>query len=748
MAKKKSAKTEYAEEKGITHSTLVGWVNSADDDSEEAREISEKCRDYYDSKQLTPEEVKALKARKQAPVVVNRIKPKIDALLGMEKAAKTTVKAFPRTPKHAGAADAASEAIRFVLQDNFFEQVRSLVWEFLLIEGTGAGEVTVKETKDGFKIGITAIFWDRLIFDPHARRKDFTDARFLGQVVWTDYDDAIARYPDGKDKIEAMVSGSSTYEDKPRWADNVRRRVKLVELYYREADNWYHCTITRAGYLEGPTLSAFKNEEGESEHPYEFVSAFVDREGQRYGAVKQLLDIQDEINKRRSKALHLMSVRQIRLERGAVEDVNKVRQELSKPDGVVETTPGMEFEVLKTGDMAAAQFNLLTEAKTEIDAVGVNAALTGKDQRAISGVALQERKLAGQTELGPLFDVLRHWQYRMFRKVWNRIRQYWTDEKWIRVTDDEQNLKWVGLNRPMTKGEAAMEQAKAQGLPPEQLQQLEMQLRADPSSSEMTTHNDVAELDVDIILQEVPDTVTMQVEEFQVLGEMVKSGIPIPPDAIIEASSLSKKDKILKAMRGGSGAIPPQVQQKIQQMTEAHQMLQEQAQKLTQENQQLKTGQAEKMAKISVDKEEAQAQFNLQAWKDEQTIDLARKKAAGELQLKREVAEKDALIQADLSAKDNDRKQSQHEFDKHMKVQESGITAETDVMPVIMGKIEQSFAAMIEALGRLELIGTEQLQLQQATLVAMEKPRKVVIGSVSTDAAGRITGGVVTPTIQ
>ena len=65
--------------------------------------------------------------------------------------------------------------------------------------------------------------------------------------------------------------------------------------------------------------------------------------------------------------------------------------------------------------------NLLTEAKAEIDAVGANAAVTGKEERLMSGRALLARQSAGQTEIGPLFDVLRFWQLRMFRKVWNRI---------------------------------------------------------------------------------------------------------------------------------------------------------------------------------------------------------------------------------------------------------------------------------------------------------------------------------------
>ena len=88
---------------------------------------------------------------------------------------------------------------------------------------------------------------------------------------------------------------------------------------------------------------------------------------------------------------------------------------------------------------------------------------------------------------------------------------------------------------------------------------------------------------------------------------MVKSGIPIPPTAIIEASSLKNKDKILQEMRAGM-QIPPQVK--------------EQMQKLQQENIQLKAGaEVEQMklraevqadrAKLAMDREKMQAEIQL-----------------------------------------------------------------------------------------------------------------------------------------
>lgn len=613
------------------HGKLIEWVNSADDLTLESRELSEKCRDYYDSKQWTDDEVRKLKKQKQAATVINRIKPKLDGLMGMERANRTTAKAFARTPKHSAGATAATEGVRFVLDDNAYPQKRSAAWDNMLNEGTGGVEVIVKPGKPGqHRITINHIQWDRIIYDPHSRAKNFTDnPLFLGQVVWMDYEEAVNTYPDKKNVLEVMQDGSQTYDDKPRWMDGKRKRVKIVELYYRKGSDWWYACFTRGGFLKDPMKSPYINEEGETEHPYEFGSLFVDRDGVRYGASRQLLDIQDEVNKRRSKALHLMSVRQVRGERGAVEDVNKARQELAKPDGYIETTPGMEFEVLKTGDMAAAQFNLLTEAKGEIDSVSYNAAAQGKDTHLQSGVALRSREAAGQTEIAPMFDVLKHMDNRVYRKVWNRIKQYWKAEMWIRVTDNPQDLKWVGLNRPMTKGELALEQAKEKGATPEQLQQLQMQIAQDPTSQEKVVQNDIAELDVDIVMSDAPDTVTQEIEDFQAMAEMVKSGFPMPPKAVIMASPLSNKDQILKMM-DESPQVPPELQKKMEAM-------QQEGQKLAQENQQLRQSNAESQMKL-------QAEARL----EEMRLQMEERAKQRELLMESQAKERDAKTDAFL----------------------------------------------------------------------------------------------------
>ncbi len=752
----------------IDHGTLVKWVNDAEDATTDSRALSEKCRDYYDGDQITPEERKALIKRKQAPVVINRIKPKMDGLMGMEKSAKTTCKAFPRTPKHEKSAEASSESIRFVLQDNHFDQTRSAAWDNMLVEGTGGGDIIVKPRKDGYQVIINPIPWDRMIWDQHSRRKDFSDARWLGQVIWMDYDEAVARWPNGKDVLEAMQGESSTYEDKPRWMDNTRRRCKAVELYYKENGDVKYAAFTRGGYLDDPKISPYENEEGETEWPYEFGSLFVTREGGRYGAALQLLDVQDEINKRRSKALHLMSVRQTFGTTGAIPDLNKARQEFAKPDGHIEVAFGefgKDFGVLPTGDMAQAQFNLLAESKMEIDAVGVNAAMSGRDTAAQSGVALRARQQSGQTEVGPYFDTLKWWTLRVYRKVWNRIRQYWKEEKWIRVTDDEQNLRWVGLNKPVTKGEMMLQQMQQQmsQMPPEQQQQaqaqlaqMQQQIAADPMMKEVvSTENDVADLDVDIILSEVPDVLTAQIEDFQVLGEMVKSGFQIPPMAVIEASPLSNKDKILKMMKEQPAQIPPELQKQMQTM-------QEQMKGLAEENQKLKQDTQTDQAKLQLRAQEAKAELALKTEIQNGELELERARAEAEINLERAKAEAQLKIEqmkvnsADELGKkrlesENDHKTQKLDFDRKTKLAENPKYEEITMMP----QLASSLAEMTKVFANIDTILQKQTQIQEKTLEQQneilansKKPKQVSIGNVRKGADGRITGATISTTVN
>jgi hypothetical protein len=268
------------------------------------------------------------------------------------------------------------------------------------------------------------------------------------------------------------------------------------------------------------------------------MSAYVDRENRRYGVVRDMISAQDEVNHRRSKALFQMTQRQTLGVKGAVDSVEKMKRELSRPDGHVEINieqfedaarVGMRpFEIVQNADQTQGHLLLLQEAKTEIDMVGPNASLLGQLSGDQSGRAIQAQQQAGFAELAPIYDSLRDWTIRVYRGMWARIRQFWTEERWVRIAQEGEKPQFIGLNVP--QGAQVVMGPTGPMLQP-------------------VIANKPAEMDVDIIIEDVPDYATLKQEEFEQLAQLAQQGLPIPPEMLIQASSVRNKSQILEAMK-------------------------------------------------------------------------------------------------------------------------------------------------------------------------------------------------------
>jgi hypothetical protein len=556
---------------------LCRMFEESEDSTYEARILSERDRDYVDNIQLTAEEISVLQKRGQAPSIDNRIKTKVDYLVGFEKQQRIDPKALPRTPKHETDADGATQGLRYVSDSEDYSSKRSGVWRNMLVEGSGGIRVYVEPSKyqkpldqqgmmgstamtppQEMDIKIARVAWDRMFADPHSSELDYSDAGYKGIVIWMDYDDALAKYadnPEAKDILDTTLSSapSQTYDDKPKfsmWADKKRKRVRICQIWVKRDEQWHFAEFTKGGILKaGP--SPHKDDKGGSDDELEFQAAYRNRDNETYGLVREMIPLQDEINKRRSKSIHLINVHQTTYEEGAVDDIEEYRRQKAKPDGTMKVNPGALSSqhgpkiISETRtDLAEAHFKMMQDAKNSIDLKGPNATEMGDKTggaNAASGKAIIASQQGGMTQIGDLMDGLRHLDKRVFRKIWNRIRQYWTAEKWIRVTDDERNVKWLGLN-----------------VDPQQMQML-MQQNPEAAQKIAGVVGNVAELDCDIIIDASPDGITPALEQFQALVELKKFdvGNELPFRAIMRAApNLKDKDKILdemdKAQAGGA----------------------------------------------------------------------------------------------------------------------------------------------------------------------------------------------------
>jgi len=566
---------------------LVRWFESAEDATSSARREAERDRDYFLGFQLSAEEISALEKRGQPPIVINKIRGKVQLMCGLESRARTDPKAMPRTPNEDKRADAATQALRFVADDNDFDNVRSAVYEQMIVEGFAGAEVVVEPGQGmDVEVRIRDVPWDRLFYDPRSYRKDFSDARFLGMVIWQDRDEALEMFPDGAAALDgtfgAEGQASGTYQDKPAhgifWCDNLKKRVRVVQIFWREAGEWWEATYTKGGFLSPPVQSPYKDRYGKSACRLIMQSAFVTRDNARHGAVRDWISLQDEINKRRSKALHLLSVNRTIAEQGAVVDVDEAKRQAAMPDGYIEVTPGMRYEITPGGDLANGQFQLLQHANAEMGAQGANASLAGKDSRDLSGRAIIAQQAGGQAEIEPLADALRNWTRRIHEAVWMRIRQFWTAERWVRVTDDDGGVQFVGLNRQVTLEQDLM------AMPPEArafaMQRLGIQ-PGDPRLQQVIrTENDVSDLEVDITIESGPDVPGMQAEQFAQMSQVLPPILPMmpPPQAMevlaiwMGTSALKDKQKLVEVFNGVAKKLqqpPPPPPPEMQQMQQA-----------------------------------------------------------------------------------------------------------------------------------------------------------------------------------
>jgi hypothetical protein len=536
-----------SEEGMLDISDLVRMFEDSEEATQQARGLSERDQDYYDGKQLTTDEIAELKKRGQPEQIRNLIQRKVDFLVGLEKQQRTMPRALPRTPMHEQDAEACTDALRFVADDQDYGSIRSAVWKDMLVRGIGACAVTVKAKKQNrtqmvqalmsgtamqppapeYDVEIKHFAWDRFFFDPHSVKPDFSDANYLGGVLWMDLADALALYSEeAREALEATLTGSTlsdTYDDTPKyrvWADSKRKRVRICQIWVKRADEWYFAEYTKGGILKaGP--SPHLSDDGRSDCELIAQSAYVDRDGNRYGMVRALISPQDDINKRASKSLHILNTNQTVMEEGAVQDIEKYRREAARPDGVMVVNPGM-LDRIKTEtrlDLATGHVQMMQQAMNDIELMGPNATMMGDNGKSASGRAIGLSQQGGLIQIGALTGNLEHFDRRVFRAIWNRIRQYWTAPKWVRITDDEKNVRFVAINGMIGQDGSIGPQ--------------------------------IAQAEVDIIIDSAPDTITPAGETFEQLVQLkqMDANGELPFRVLIEAApNLKNKEKLLQMM--------------------------------------------------------------------------------------------------------------------------------------------------------------------------------------------------------
>jgi len=514
--------------------------------------------EFREGIQWSNTEIEELKRRGQPATVENEIHPIVERIRGQYASRKTRIIFKGRNvSSDESRADTLSALALHAQQQTGYEFEEADMFDDGQICGFGVLEAFITFEKDlSPKINLKAENPLNIFPDPNSKKYDWNeDADYICRAKWLSYNEALKRYPKYKSEMEGFINSNPVVNDsqtmeKNHLIDQRLKRIRIVEVWYKD---WVQTRFAIAGGFGVKDITNIKRNElselkrnfpdlrfhettepkmrvgifcGETlledkASPYEhnlfpFVPYFVYRRknGEPYSYVRLLKDSSMEINKRRSKALHLLNTNQAVFEEGAVADDFELKQEMAKPDGLIKYRKGFKFEINKNIDIAVSQVNLQSESKASIARIsGVSDEAMARHSEVRSGIGLQRKQQMTGIIVSPIFSNLRRSRLMIGKLIYELIKQHYTEEKVYNVIDNLGKAKEVTLD-------AQTIQAIKEGI-------------------------------FDIIIEEAPDVTTIQEEQFMYLAELIK-GLGIPPNIgiallpiMLQLSNLKNKEEII-----------------------------------------------------------------------------------------------------------------------------------------------------------------------------------------------------------
>jgi hypothetical protein len=499
---------------------------------------------YYHGDQWTREQLATLEARGQPAITFNRINRKIDGLVGVLEKLRGDPKAFGRIENNEAGAELATNCIRYALDLSRWSTQETEILRMGACTGIVVAELgLVQGDKADPDIDLAPVDATTFFYDPRSTRLDFSDCRYMGVSKLVTRDEFEELFPGRFDEALSSVDDSGETEfDLDRmylWAQG-RSKLRLVEHWYRAKGEWRFAFYAGAELLRSG-LSPFHDEMGKTIPRYDAFAVHVDGVGDHYGFVRNLIGPQDALNQHRSKSVHIMNTRQLVVNRRALggdqPDIETLRREAARPDGVLlyDGEKG-DIEVTQPAQEFLQQTQYYQDAKAEIDQFGPNPALAARSgpPADVSGRSLAMQQQSGIAELGPFLASWRGWKLRLYRKIWVAQQRSWTAERVLRVTGNQGVAHYVAINK----------------------------VTVDPFGRPMLA-NAIGQVDVDILIDEGPDSVNVMGDVNDTLIALAHNNVPVPPAIIIKTSGLpqSQKQELLQDLAQAQAPPNPLQQQ-------------------------------------------------------------------------------------------------------------------------------------------------------------------------------------------
>jgi len=567
--------------------------------------------DFYDGLQWAEEDAAILRERGQAPLVFNIVKPTVDWIVGTEKRTRIDSKVLPREEDDVKAADGKSKLLKYLSDTNMAQFERSRSFEESAKAGLGWLEDSINTDPTAEILQTRSETWRNMYHDSTGYSLDGSDWRYVFRHKYLDLDVAEQHFEKRKSELrQAAITNDYFGEDEDEFwylgqhfqardergdvigrrtfvsdalVYNRRERVKLIECWYREPvranvvrGELFHgqdfdpknkkmmqalgegiidifegvvMRVRVAIFTEGHLLVDAKSPYRHNLFPFTPIWCYRrKRDRMPYGVIRQIRDPQEDYNKRRSKALFLLSVNRVVGDKDAVDDWEELRDEAARPDATIAVKPGRKLVFENNVDLADAQIMLMQHDERMVGNVGgVTDENLGRQTNAVAGKAILARQEQGSVVTAAIFDNLRYSCQIQGQKQLSMIEQFYSQEKVVRILGTKGRPEFHKINE------------------------------IDEENGRVL--NDITARQADFIIGEQDFRQSIRMAMFETLSDIVAK---LPPeiaiqllDLVIDMTDLPDKEEIVGRIRKLNGQSDPDKEMTPEELLERQQMQQE-----------------------------------------------------------------------------------------------------------------------------------------------------------------------------
>lgn len=547
--------------------------------------MGKRSQDYYIGDHWDKNTKRELERKNRAAITINEVAAKVDLLNGFQIQTRSDFKFAPVEEGDEAVSRMLDDSTHNIMYLNDFDRVESAVFLEQTAVGRGLFDVYMDydNTAKG-EVRIEKLPWNAVKFGPH-EKNDLSDCEYLIKNKWYSKSKVKQIWPEKEKDLDLMFTRASETVEEPiidnpgdqyatgtetmlpgdtKHIDIARKQIRVMELQRKKYRNEVVVSEKEGEYVESlgnlgkgdfdqissiPALrlakfTVFDMEivriagdvllDTDKDEEFSVIPSYAKKWGNYwYGKIAEVMDAQDEINKRHSQMIDI---------------VNRITNAAKYYDGDTFESPSDEKDYLNRASEPGAVFKvndsarppqtddgnrfppeLITAIEMESgklrEIMNIPLEASGFSEREVSGIALQEKVRQTQTANQFLFDNLDGAKRTLMKRVVRLMQDFYSPERIYRLVSNQKAL---------TPESQAQEQINQQAI------------------IEMLNSEDLTKYDV--VITQAADAPTTRAARFAVWAQLRQQGFPVPETLMIQLSDLPNKNEVLGQLQAQAEA--------------------------------------------------------------------------------------------------------------------------------------------------------------------------------------------------